>query len=401
MMTTTLVADGRPHRSLATIGRTDLPAFLISLLAAMSTFEPGIVLKAGPVLCSVLWFAVRPLTLRADTTVVAALGFSVWSILSIVWSSSTEATVTSALTLSSCIVLFIFARTWIWTSRQLLLVIGGYLIGCLISAALLTGRVLASGGRTSIDAVNINYLAYAFAAGFAMVVVLLQARRAGVRGMVFPLSILVVLSVGIMVSQTRGALLGIAALAGWLILCSVFRRPPLRVLWAVWGLAAVAIVTGVTDKVSLVFESGGRATGDWSGRLVIWPMAREAWLDNPILGVGAGAFQATNSMGIGAHNVILELGAGLGVVGVLLFMLTFTSALRQPRQAATRRTLLLVGAFVAASAPSYLTGQWDLAPVGWFALAVFSRVSLLDQERVETDDSNLRTVSNTGYSSTA
>jgi len=113
----------------------------------------------------------------------------------------------------------------------------------------------------------------------------------------------------------------------------------------------------------------GRPTGDWSGRLVVWPLAREWWLDHFILGSGVSTFAGANPMKIGAHDLVLEIGAGLGLVGVLLFLcFLFFSVFRQPP--------LLVGSLIAVTAASYITGHWELAPAAWVLLAIFARGEL-------------------------
>ena len=192
----------------------------------------------------------------------------------------------------------------------------------------------------------------------------------------------VILIVGIQLADTRGAFVGLALIAFWLLLSAMFKRPPMKLLVFAVLVAAWAIVTGVFDKLSLAVEGiFERATGDWSGRLIIWPMAREDWTQNIMFGTGASTFMNENSFGIGAHDLILELGTGLGLVGVVLYVILLWSSLgKRTAAAGPRRGKVLVGSFIAVSTFSYLTGVWDLAPAAWIGLAVFSRVGLLGKD---------------------
>jgi O-antigen ligase len=170
----------------------------------------------------------------------------------------------------------------------------------------------------------------------------------------------------------------LALLAAWVIVSFVFRRPPLVAAVVALLLVAFSIVTGIADQASLALESGVRATGDWSGRLIIWPWAREVWAMDPWVGVGAGGFREINAYGVLAHNIILQTGTGLGIIGVALIVALIWSALawkrtswKQPKRA------LLVGAFLLASAPAYLSGVWETAPASWMVMAIFARLGVL------------------------
>ena len=156
------------------------------------------------------------------------------------------------------------------------------------------------------------------------------------------------------------------------------RRPPLKALVVALLVVCVLMISGVSDKASLVFEGGDRATGDWSGRLVLWPLARQIWAQHPLNGIGMGGFHVESGTGIGAHNVLLEMGVSLGAVGLLLFVALFWTTLANGIGAVDPRLrAVLLGAFLLASAPAYLSGTWESAPASWVVLAVFSRLAVL------------------------
>jgi O-antigen ligase len=69
-------------------------------------------------------------------------------------------------------------------------------------------------------------------------------------------------------------------------------------------------------------------------RLEIWRGGIEVFLENPLLGVGSGAFRAVTESGRAPHNFVLSLNTELGIVGfgvfaVILFMAGYY-ARRQP-----------------------------------------------------------------------
>lgn len=107
---------------------------------------------------------------------------------------------------------------------------------------------------------------------------------------------------------------------------------------------------------------------------------REVFATHFLTGIGAAGFQSVDPLAVGAHNIILELGSGLGIIGVGLFVAMFIFTLR----GATRGTdvklrALLIGSLLLTTAPMYLSGHWELSPAGWIALAVFSRIPVLSE----------------------
>lgn len=137
---------------------------------------------------------------------------------------------------------------------------------------------------------------------------------------------------------------------------------------------ALALVPlGITESALLWFESylGQRTTGDLSGRLVVWPEALAAWSDSLFLGNGPGVFPISNSMGIGAHNLVLTVGNDLGLLGLLIYVAVVASALAVAwlRSASGPR---LVSVFLIALLPIWLTGHWEVAMGFWLLLAAVS-----------------------------
>lgn len=354
-------------------------------IAGLSTFDPALTLSIGPAVAVATLILGRPLAFKMDAPVILAVLFALWAWLSLLWSPAQDFTHATAVHWTQVLVIFISAYDLIKSRAQLRLVAAGFVIGAVFTVAknLYFGpditEMVAPGGRAVLGNANVNYVAYALTAALALVVVLWVTRTHTKASVLILTSIVTVLFAGVIASDTRAAQLGAGCLIAWLLLCIVTRRQPLKLVVFAVLISAFFIVTGVADQASLAYESGARVTGDWSGRLIIWPLAREMWADNPLSGMGAGSFIVTSGLGVGAHNIILQTGAGLGVIGVGLLVSLIWAALARCRQP------LLTGGFLAASAPIYLSGMWETAPAAWLSLAVFARLSVLigDEPRQE------------------
>lgn len=139
-------------------------------------------------------------------------------------------------------------------------------------------------------------------------------------------------------SQSRGALLGLAVVAGWILLTSAGERGPARDARVVVGVIGVApllaAVVTLFPRLSpqRVLEDRG------TGRLDIWITAWRAWQEQPLVGLGAGNFEARSGdllshtpgvqlspysqffEGIRVHNAYLEPLVELGPAGLVSFL---------------------------------------------------------------------------------
>ncbi|MFN7933634.1 MAG: O-antigen ligase family protein [Bryobacteraceae bacterium] len=110
------------------------------------------------------------------------------------------------------------------------------------------------------------------------------------------------------------------------------------------GLAGVAAVVGLCIFVlsSLSEEAAFRrlstigdqvSSRDLNGRIDIWLRGYAAFLDHPVMGVGAGGFEnaigAARGNGMAAHNALLGIAVEHGTVGLLLFVGTLAALARK------------------------------------------------------------------------
>jgi O-antigen ligase len=77
-----------------------------------------------------------------------------------------------------------------------------------------------------------------------------------------------------------------------------------------------------------------------------------------------------------AHNALLELGVGLGMVGLALFLMTlFAASIIDTRRIVDKRSRSLVtGSLLAVSVPIFLSGHWAQSPAAWLAFGLVGSV---------------------------
>lgn len=364
-----------------------LRTVLVSVLSALAAFDPSVVFTVGPFLAAATFLLGRPLSLRLTAPVYLSLALLAWVALSTLWSTN-PTPLLSVLSWAALLIVFIAVRDYIRSRGTLRAVAIGFLVGTLVGVVrvILAARQTYYGDgitRVVVGYVNVNYLGYSFAAGAAAIVLLWVTGKSSIAQRMALIMSAVALSVGIEIAETRGAYVGVAAVAAWVVACKVLKAHSIKSVVALLVGAAVLIVVGIADQASLALETGDRATGDWSGRLQIWHEARTVWNEHPLIGIGAGAFRSQGEFGIAAHNALLSVGADLGIIGVLLFVSLIWTSLREAACPPLTRYALLVGAFLGASAPAYLSGAWETAPAAWVLLALFSRISVLSDHECQ------------------
>lgn len=197
-------------------------------------------------------------------------------------------------------------------------------------------------------------------------------------------TVLVILTVALITTGTRGATLGCAA--GLAVLLATARGPKGRVDVAVLGAAvAVLAVLAFSDKI-LGFVARGESTEaltSLNSRTLLWEFATEAFYKEPFFGHGLGASRGLflDDIGLGGgHNAFINalvdegvLGAAaftalLTTLGLVLLMLTRQRTLR----ADAGMLLGLLGFFLTDSvtveglaAPANVSSAWLLILIAW------------------------------------
>ncbi|HZK05966.1 MAG TPA: O-antigen ligase family protein [Actinomycetaceae bacterium] len=297
--------------------------------------------------------------------------------------------------------LFVGIRA-VGTARINLRVIGlGYLAGCYYSLLLLwqvrrqAAPVLERGindYRYGIVGVNQNYTAYALAVGAAVILLLWWSSGLRLRSLLNSGALLLVgvglLAFGISLTGTRGAMLALVLLVVWGVIYRIRPETAFNTLVITGVITVILISSGLVDELITPQSEAGRETGDLNGRLTIWPYARQSISEHPLLGIGLGAFFRITPFQMVAHNLVLEIGVGVGLIGLLLFgSLMYSAVIRDTRMIEdVRGRALAVGALIAVTLPIYTSGHWEQSAAGWVVIALFSRSPLLMDTAEFKDD---------------
>ncbi|WP_136042836.1 MULTISPECIES: O-antigen ligase family protein [unclassified Microbacterium] len=368
--------------------------YLLGGIGALSTFDPSLATIVGAVGGAAILLFSNLARFKVTAPVASMFFLVVWTSLSGLWSVNPYS-VNVTITWVAVGLLFISGLHLVQTREQLRAVAIGYLLGSFLAVVRLLienpGDLTGSASTrvtTVFEDVNVNYVAYALATGFALVVLLWNsATRLTLRSRVGLIATALAIVIGIVLTETRGALIGVVCAAIWIVLWRLFRIRTLVPITLALIIATIVVVSGVADLASLQFETGDRATGTWSGRLPLWDSARTLWAEHPIVGVGASGFAYASGYLIAAHNVILDLAVGVGIIGVILYVWVLRSALwTGTRTMPGSNRALMIGTFIAVSAPIYLTGAWVTAPAAWVALVLFARVTVLTTSTSSKDD---------------
>lgn len=399
-----LPMTARTRHALATAG-----ALGVALVLALAVVEPNLAFREGAAFCGI--YAIGRwcdgFRFRRSDHLVVALG--IWTSVSVLWSADRALSINSAMNMIACTAIYLAVRCVASRERHARWVCAGLVTGGVVAIGLIYAthglRIRLLPG-TNMEAwgyagVNVNYTGYALATTVVAVVAWssLATRKTVGQLLVFT-GLLLTTYVGILVTGARAAVLSVACVALWWLLWRLAARR-----WARWSYralvvacssAALALTFGLLDDaIRSVLTPGDKETGDLNGRLTLWPMARDFWADSPLFGHGAGTLPHLSDgkilrlvgeklepqRGINAHNAILDLGVGLGVLGVLLFAAAVLIPLRPGPKTFFRSSPFLSGVFLVASLPILLFGFWIESPVFWGTLGLVVSVGSIVTNR--------------------
>ncbi|WP_237742857.1 O-antigen ligase family protein [Actinopolymorpha alba] len=372
----------------------NVPPWLLAGVAAVSVFSPAVADVAGSITCAVLLaFHLRRLRIRAPE-IFASL-FTAFAVLSIAWAVAPEWTWDTARAQLTALAIFLAIRTVVTERWRLAVVAWGYLSGCLVAIVLLirdnpTMPLLVAGlstDRYGIDGVNFNNLAYALATGIAVAVLLWSLYPSGWVRSVLAVSALAMLF-GILQTGCRGALAGVVLVALWLLVHRFIFRWGIVVLSAGIGLVSLVVSSGLMNVALRMLDAVTvRSTGDLTYRLLLWPYAKQVFVEHWLVGVGAGGFKTLPPNYWYAHNVFLEIATGLGIIGLLLFLATVFSSLIMATRGASARTLV-VGSVLVCWVPMWLSAHWELESALWLTTGLFSALGARGQPAKTTTETS-------------
>jgi O-antigen ligase len=198
------------------------------------------------------------------------------------------------------------------------------------------------------------------------------------------LGFLLLMIATVVVTNSRSGTVGLAVMAGLLGVFLVRRRPGL--VFA--GVLALALALPMApdsywNRMSSITDASKDETGSREARRVLLREAFAAFVAHPLTGVGAGQFKNYAPEGRveawrETHNVVLQVAAELGVVGLLAFTFLLVRAAlvgRQVRRLVKRaRKDSLLTPDEAARFEAH-AGAMTAALAGWFVCALFASVA--------------------------
>ena len=213
-----------------------------------------------------------------------------------------------------------------------------FAVAVFASAALLREIVNGSAqqvfaGRASLsEDFNPILLARSFAEGALICAAFLANRYAPLALRVAAFALLPVFAVTLVATGSRGPLL--ALVAGLVVLFTLVLRQGRSARYvAVFACALVVSVTivprvlsapGAIDRALAIFTDTGSGLSA-NGRNVLFTQATDLIRQHPLLGVGTGGFAAFEPVEKYPHDIVLEVGSELGVVGLILLLAVVVS----------------------------------------------------------------------------
>lgn len=258
------------------------------------------------------------------------------------------------------------------TIRQFHSLLAAYLAGTLVAIAgqfyNFTLGVTTGDGRYTSPGFDPNDLAITIVLGIPIAWHLAVKRRlyTYLASCYIPLAI-----TGCLMTASRGALVTLAvALLYPLTSLPRMRRRSIAAFLLILGGSVIVFVSLKGDiafhrLATITRELSNR---DLNGRVDIWQRGIEIFLENPILGAGAGNFGSAvgswRSRDIAAHNTLLGILVEHGLVGTCLFLFTIIALLKRARQGESdegRFWILLLASWCVAVS----TLSWENRELTW------------------------------------
>jgi O-antigen ligase len=328
---------------------------LWALLLGLSDLAPfGLASTLAGLLVLACWIGVQRVEPRPRLQPLALLGASallillVWLALSLAWAEDVGEAAVELSRWGLCGVVVLVLLTSLRSRRDIRLVIGGFVLGIVLSVAVglvhdglgggPPGETLTSTeGRLKGGLGDPNVLAAAIVPAIALAAGLLAVVGGRVR--VLLLACIGVLVLGLGATQSRGG--AVAALVALVVALIVMRHHRKPVLIAAIGIAAVGVVyfSAYPQGWDRMTKSDGG-----NGRSELWEVAWRITEDHPVAGVGLHNFTVHSPRYVrepgalknvkliaerphAVHNTYLELLTETGVVGLSLFLVAAAASL--------------------------------------------------------------------------
>lgn len=343
---------------MGTIGRVSgLLAFLTGLLTLLAEASPRAMRLAHGLL----------------------MGFVLWSSLSYIWSIDQQLTTERILTNIQLLLMVLLLWQFVRSRRALAQMMSAYVMGTLVSCAYTMANYLkgvtAVYNRYAAPGYDPNDLGLILALSIPMSAYLAGVEHRRLRAWLYRLHLPIVLWC-IVLTASRGALL--AVLAAMCFVPFTFNRVPAGRKALLLALSGVVLAGAIYMAPQSALERlstthSELASGSLNERRDIWKAGLQVWNENPVLGIGAGAFQEAVrplfGMPLAAHNLFVALLAELGVVGCVLFAGSMVAcAVTSFKLPPMERRLAF--AVLATLVIGVMGLEWEWRKPAWFMLAL-------------------------------
>jgi len=143
-----------------------------------------------------------------------------------------------------------------------------------------------------------------------------------------------ILTIGVLVTLSRGGFLGLVA-SGVVMLWKLGRGRRLKTVLAaalICGILLAVMPGGYGARIATIFNTQQDQTGSAQLRRELMERAASVAINRPIVGVGMGNFHIYSIREKEAHNAYLEIAAELGVMGLIAYLIVIFAPLRSLRR---------------------------------------------------------------------
>jgi O-antigen ligase len=196
------------------------------------------------------------------------------------------------------------------------------------------------------------------------------------------------MALSIILSKSRGGTLGLLAMLAVLLYQMRRVRPAVAVLVIAASLAALPVLpSSFLSRMSSIYDPSQDPTGSREARKRLLREGYQAFLDNPLVGLGAGQFRnykpnLREESWRESHNALLQVASELGIFGLIVFVVIIGSGFRATLQAG--RLLRRARAPSRTRSSPRARGRRDLelyavalvaSMTGWMVAAMFASVA--------------------------
>ena len=138
------------------------------------------------------------------------------------------------------------------------------------------------------------------------------------------------LTIGVLVTLSRGGFLGLIASSG-VLLWKLGRGRRLKTTLGaalICGILFAVMPGGYENRIATIFNNEQDQTGSAQERRELMERAASIAINRPIVGVGMGNFHIYSIREKEAHNAYLEIAAELGVMGLIAYLIVIFAPLR-------------------------------------------------------------------------